>query len=1429
MVKWSNNSIDNCSKLDTSQPTFVKQWLLIYFLFVCTILSFTFPTFSPAEEKTACNASECNYTVQFDRPGFYIAVVTLPPNQREGVWSLIIDPPTAHLGSFHGGGVLKENGTVPSWVAFSLAQAGVVYIDPFNYPNDPVPFRLELMKEQENKQYQSVWGPTLVNPGQRYTTTSLEPGFYVAVANSTGSKDFFGLSLWNPTLFGGVSGGWLDSQTGIGLAAFDITRPQTVNFKLWFGQIYGDLGTGQPHFQIYYQDEEGTRTLYWSVPQSLQPEYKPKPPSTQLPIDPDTNWEDTVKFLYTGNNPVQTPVIDKNGQSVPINIDPNGAVIILGKVVNSLGQPLPGVKVTVEGCQECGQTLTAEGSNFIATGEFALAVNPGTLTVKYEKEGYVPLQRQVEIACSQTVSRINAIALVTRDEGGGLQLSQGSSAAQGGAVSDTAGSRQARLFFPPGTVATMILPNCSEKQLVDPHIRITEYTQGDPGVEGESTGMPFELPPGTGYTYAVEFSVDEAVKENAREVKFNQPVISYVDNFLGFPVGVPVPSGYYDYNLEAWIPSENGYVINILGGDASGQPLFDFAGQPIVFSNEEKQQIVQWFGNEEWYQTKQGKSFWRTPLMHFSPIDLNYPRVPDPDAKDPDVPEAPDNDKKEKDPCEKSGCIIEAENQVLGEVLPVAGTPFSLNYRSNRVPGRKAAYALDIPLRTETLPQSLKRIRLEIDIGGRRKIEEIFCNEQNPNVKDCNNPAPPVYYFVWDGKDDLGRPLPGSHTATIKIDYLYNAYYLFPADFAKSFGLEGTVQDNSVRVPARQEIAKSKSYTRQLGGLDARTTEGLGGWTLDIHHVYDNINGVLYEGSGGQRQVQFTPKPEKPAKPQPVAEPEPEPQPEPLPPQVIDLTDEMRVSYCIQQCTTPNQCVADCGKVLVGSAHVESDSVQWIGAESANSFVAKSTGDEAFGFTGGSRYLTESAGENEWLFQDTQSVSILNPHAFNDSPSLGFFFAPKAAGQLEATTFYSAAKTYELTDPPKYGTGMKTVIVRGEGKADDKINPAITLDIALNDAPPVIADAAAQCVPATQATVFTVTPRLKRDSALLAEVQPVQQVIVDLEVKEKNTPQCSSFTDDMVTANNFAFGDYFHYLNEHGPNNPLTGCVRHYSFLVGVDKPFQFKALRQHDTQNDTYPKGFVQYAFSVRSHLTGNPAEYQGSYKKFHLASSSSNNRAGSLTSVRAGARSCSVTDNQLLFDGRVASQDGGLLYEFEQSRHVRTLDSLTGQAIYTFGYNDKGYLVKVTDIDGDVTTIERDANNHPVAMVAPYGPRTVLTLDANGYLASATNDAGEVHQLVSTADGLLTQYIDPRNNVEIYEYDVLGLFVKNTTPIGGGYTIAKTDLSDGGYVTTLTSREGRQSRYQITTKDGKKVRLNTAPDGTATISSEEGDGLKS
>ena len=51
--------------------------------------------------------------------------------------------------------------------------------------------------------------------------------------------------------------------------------------------------------------------------------------------------------------------------------------------------------------------------------------------------------------------------------------------------------------------------------------------------------MPAKLPPNSAYTYCSELSVD-----GANKVRFDKPVIVYVDNFLGFDVGGAVPVGY---------------------------------------------------------------------------------------------------------------------------------------------------------------------------------------------------------------------------------------------------------------------------------------------------------------------------------------------------------------------------------------------------------------------------------------------------------------------------------------------------------------------------------------------------------------------------------------------------------------------------------------------------------------------------------------------------------------------------------------------------------------------------------------------------------------------------------------------------------------------------------------------------------------------
>ena len=55
-----------------------------------------------------------------------------------------------------------------------------------------------------------------------------------------------------------------------------------------------------------------------------------------------------------------------------------------------------------------------------------------------------------------------------------------------------------------------------------------------------------QLPPASAYTFAAEYSADEAIAAGASSVTFSQPMPTYLENFLSFPVGTTVPSGYYD-------------------------------------------------------------------------------------------------------------------------------------------------------------------------------------------------------------------------------------------------------------------------------------------------------------------------------------------------------------------------------------------------------------------------------------------------------------------------------------------------------------------------------------------------------------------------------------------------------------------------------------------------------------------------------------------------------------------------------------------------------------------------------------------------------------------------------------------------------------------------------------------------------------------
>jgi YD repeat-containing protein len=94
---------------------------------------------------------------------------------------------------------------------------------------------------------------------------------------------------------------------------------------------------------------------------------------------------------------------------------------------------------------------------------------------------------------------------------------------------------------------------------------------------------------------------------------------------------------------------------------------------------------------------------------------------------------------------------------------------------------------------------------------------------------------------------------------------------------------------------------------------------------------------------------------------------------------------------------------------------------------------------------------------------------------------------------------------------------------------------------------------------------------------------------------------------------------------------------------------------------------------------------------------------------------------------DTLIPSADGSEVYVLSPTgRHLRTLDGLTGATRLTFSYDPEGRLVLVTDAFGNTTGIEGDPSGAPTAIVGPYGARTVLGLDADGYLASVTDPAG-------------------------------------------------------------------------------------------------------
>jgi len=1102
---------------------------------------------------------------------------------------------------------------------------------------------------------------------------------------------------------------------------------------------------------------DGTDTPLGAIP--------PDPAIVAPPVDPTvaTTVFAAAEFLYTGANPIQTGVS-------PGTIEPRRVCVLRGKVTDRTGTPLSAVDITIKDHPEFGQTRTR------GDGMFDLAVNGGgVLTVNYQREGFLPIQRQVN-APWQDYAWLPDVILVQLDAAvtAITQSSNETQVARGSSVTDGDGTRQATVLFPPATQAEMVLADGTTQPLPSTfEVRATEYTVGPEG----PAAMPGELPRTSAYTYAVELSVDQALAAGAKTVQFSQPVPFYVENFLGFAVGSVVPVGYYDRDKAAWIPIPDGRVIQILGTtggladlDVDGSGLVADAAALAVLgvTDAERQKLAILYAT--------GQTLWRVTTSHFSPYDCNWP-INEPANPIPNIP-GPTSDPSTPPEGSDTACgsVIDCQGQALGEAVDIVGTPFQLQYHSDRVPGRKAAFTLDIPLTVGPLGPTATAIELQIHVAGRR------FDYQAPAEANQH------YTFTWDGKDAYGNVVNGTQPVVIDIGYVYLVNYGLPPSAGGTGASFGSAADSPTGVLARAKVTFWRRRAAFLGGFQIPNIE-LGGWDLDAHHTYDPVGKMLYQGDGTKRSAYDTNS-------------------------IIVTTAGFGYPVfngdgipATEAGFTPRKIALDAN----GNLYLADDAnlrVRRIGADGIITTVAGRGGFLAFSGDGGPAVdadLNRPRGvavgpEGSIYIADTFNHRVRRVGPDGIITTVAGNGIADYSGDGGPATEASLNRPYAVAVGPD-GSLYIADFLNGRIRKVDPSGNIVT-----------VAGAGFGSVPLGN------TPIRATDAWL--------EQLTDVAVAEDGSIYIADYfksrvlrvgTNGLIST---VAGKESGLLVKDGmpATSGTLGLV--YAIALRSDGSFYIAGHSLDSSVRRVGPDGIIRTVagspgYGFRG--DGGPATAAGLEYPEGIAVAPN----GGLYIADSGNFRIRYVDSSLPgFDENeigIASEDGSEYYVFDAvGRHLRTESILTPGVFLEFVYDSEGLPIQVQDGDGNVTTIERGVDGEPTAIVAQDGQRTELTVDTAGDLTSIANPAGHSYGMAYSAGELLTTFTDPRGNSSHVTYDALGRLSRDENAAGGSVDLSRTESGDA-YEVTLTSGEGQATSYRVETlATDDSRRFNTFPDGT-------------
>ena len=1071
--------------------------------------------------------------------------------------------------------------------------------------------------------------------------------------------------------------------------------------------------------------------------------------------------EGTTAFLHSGANPLQWGVRSDA-------LDPRRVAVVHGKVTDRDGVAVPSVRIRVVGHEELGTGTTR------ADGQYDLVVNGGgPNTLEYSISGMLPVQRQV-VAEWQDYVHVDDVVMVGLDPRMTTVAFNDSSSAQVARSTpqiDDDGTRTATLFFPAGTKATMIMKDGSTMEPATLDIRATEYTVGPTGPKA----MPAQLPPASHYTYAVELSADEAFQAGATMIAFDKPVACFVENFIGFPVGTTVPVGYYDRQRGRWIASESGRVIAITGVSSGTAEIdYDGDGQPedvasldaLGIDEDERRMLGQNYSP--------GQTLWRSLASHFSAWDMNWGGGPPQDASSPQGsgggspgsggpngggtgPGGSGNG--DNDPDDPDNPCPPKQ----GAGSYISCEPQTLG---ESIPIAGTGYELAyVSSRTRGYAASRQlRVRLsgttlpDSIVGIRLEVSVAGRTMESELRGSAASLADRVVDFEWDGKDRFGRELNGRHPARIAIGYIYPIVY----EETDKFGYNGNgLVITGVR--GGSEVVLWSTWNRRLGFFDSKPL-GLGGWMLSHHASYNPATQTQYLGDGTKRSAASQPN-------------------------VVRVVHENipAPGWYSSLAAGPD------GSVIInahqsGIWRVRPDG----GLEHLLDLPAHLGSSLAVGPDGEVYAASRDTLHPWWMNGYGTTLRRIDPDG-TATVIAGAHGTPASSCGCGAT---GPGTSQAICEP--YGLAVSTsgTLYMSVGFCIQRL----TTDGELSTVPgtlgwPSIGALATDRHGALYAIADTQIMRISADGRIgVFAGKPAGQFSGDpgdggpALLAEMHPSQLSVGNDGTV----FVSDDVGHRVRA----ITTDGLIR----TIAGD--------------GNICPSG-QQCGF-------GGPATAARIWGYYASAAPD-----GTLYTIQADysyhlLRVMPPTPGMSITDYLVPDHEGSTVRRFDAAgRHLTTIDSLTGQTVETFAYDESGRLSMVTDRDGNAAAIERDISGDPLAIIAPFGQRTSLHLNGDGLLDQIVAPDGATHAIEYVdASGLIHAMTNARGGVSSYTYDPLGRLLTTTNAGQATHQLARTELP-GGYSVELTSPTGKTSIYSVqsdATIDDR--RENVFPDGLYAVS---------